>query len=113
MRIGNVQRQAAVGVALIGIVHPLALYGCWPNAQFMSVDDVGGKLAHAMESIVLRFGIVDAELVFVLLQPDERLISCRAAAASPSGRIDDAASAAAAAAFYHLSLTPIWPPKAL
>ncbi|WP_202332992.1 hypothetical protein [Mesorhizobium sp. L-8-3] len=40
---------------------------------------------------MLRFGIVDAEPVFALLQPDGRLISYQAAAALPSGRIDDAA----------------------
>ena len=42
--VGDVERQAAIGEALAGRLHPVALDGRGANIDLMAVDDMGDEL---------------------------------------------------------------------
>jgi hypothetical protein len=42
--IGDVEREAAIGVALVGCLHPVALDGRGANIDVVAVDDMGDEL---------------------------------------------------------------------
>ena len=42
--IGDVEREAAIGVALVGCLHPVALDGRGANIDLMAVDEMGDEL---------------------------------------------------------------------
>ena len=44
MRVGDTERQTAVGEALAGIVHPLAVDRCGANIDGVAIDDIGGEI---------------------------------------------------------------------
>jgi hypothetical protein len=48
VRIGNVQRQTAIGETLIGRVHPRAFHRRRPHINGVTVDDVGNQLRHPL-----------------------------------------------------------------
>src|SRR6476620_2962705 len=42
--IGDVEREAAISVALVSCLHPVALHGRGANVDVMAIDDVRDKL---------------------------------------------------------------------
>ena len=47
MRVGDVERQAAIGRTLAAPIHPQTLDRGRSDAEFVSVNDISGKLFHA------------------------------------------------------------------